>query len=67
MQTTSHILMIRPVDFKFNKETAGNNKFQYASENADVQTQALTEFDSFVDLLRKHEVDVDADTWIDWI
>jgi hypothetical protein len=58
MQTTSHLLMIRPVDFKFNEQTAGNNKFQVASASADVQQQALTEFDSFVDLLRKNEVDV---------
>jgi hypothetical protein len=31
MQTTSHILMIRPVNFAFNAETAVNNSFQVAS------------------------------------
>jgi len=57
-QTTNQILMIRPVDFKFNEQTAGNNKFQQASGQADVQTQALKEFDDFVDLLRLHELEV---------
>lgn len=50
--------MIRPVDFKFNEQTAENNKFQVASAEADVQEQALTEFDSFVNLLRINGVDV---------
>jgi len=58
MQTTNHILMIRPVDFKFNEQTAGNNKFQVASTEIDVQTEALKEFDGFVELLRKNDVDV---------
>jgi len=62
MQTTNHILMIRPVDFKFNEQTAGNNKFQQASdvspEQNNVQSLALQEFDGFVNLLRKNEVDV---------
>jgi hypothetical protein len=58
MQTTNHILMIRPVDFKFNEQTAGNNKFQIASTQDDVQTQALKEFDGFVELLRQNDVDV---------
>lgn len=58
MQTTNHILMIRPVDFKFNEQTAGNNKFQVASTDADVQQQALIEFDGFVNLLRSNSVDV---------
>lgn len=58
MQTTNHLLMIRPVDFKFNEQTAGNNKFQVASTESDVQNQALMEFDGFVDLLRKNNVDV---------
>ncbi|WP_426329901.1 citrulline utilization hydrolase CtlX [Pedobacter sp. R-06] len=57
-QSTNHILMIRPVDFKFNAQTAGNNKFQIASTETNVQTEALKEFDAFVDLLRKNNVDV---------
>lgn len=57
-QTTNHILMIRPVDFKFNEQTAGNNKFQIASAQNDVQARALKEFDGFVELLRQNDVDV---------
>ncbi|RZK55824.1 MAG: amidinotransferase [Pedobacter sp.] len=58
MQTTNHILMIRPVDFKFNEQTAGNNRFQTDSAQSDVQQQALTEFDGFVNMLRENGVDV---------
>ena len=58
MQTTSHLLMIRPVDFKFNEQTAGDNKFQVAGEQENVQQQALAEFDSFVNILRQSGVDV---------
>jgi hypothetical protein len=50
--------MIRPVDFKFNQQTAGNNKFQVASQQEDVQQQALAEFDGFVNVLRANGVDV---------
>jgi len=58
MQTTSHLLMIRPVDFKFNEQTAGDNKFQVAGEQENVQHQALAEFDGFVNILRENDVDV---------
>jgi hypothetical protein len=58
MQTTSNILMIRPVDFKFNEQTAEDNKFQVASEQADVQAKALEEFDGFVALLENNGVNV---------
>ena len=58
MQTTSHILMIRPVNFKFNEQTAGNNKFQQDSEQSNVQAIALTEFDNFVNVLRENQVDI---------
>jgi hypothetical protein len=57
MQTTSHILMIRPVNFAFNPETAVNNAFQ-SSATADAQQQASQEFDEFVRLLRDNDVDV---------
>ncbi|MDQ8003356.1 MAG: arginine deiminase-related protein [Pedobacter sp.] len=58
MQTTSHLLMIRPVDFKFNEQTADDNKFQMASEQENVQQKALAEFDGFVNILRENGVDV---------
>ncbi len=57
-QVTNHILMIRPVDFKFNPQTAGNNKFQKESSESSVQEQALAEFDGFVEMLRTNGVDV---------
>src|ERR1700748_2791806 len=57
MQTTSHLLMIRPVNFSFNAETAVNNAFQVAG-SADPQSAALTEFNDLVKLLRDNGVDV---------
>lgn len=58
MQSTNHILMIRPVNFKFNEQTADNNKFQQVAEQQGVHEQALQEFDKFVDVLRENGVDV---------
>jgi hypothetical protein len=50
--------MIRPVNFGYNAETAVNNAFQVKGEEEGVQDKALKEFDSFVDILRQHGVDV---------
>lgn len=58
MQATSHILMIRPVHFGFNAETAVNNAFQVAGNDADAQKKAMQEFDDFVALLQQNGVDV---------
>src|SRR5688500_8242788 len=58
MQTTSHILMIRPVKFAFNEQTAVNNAFQVVSEEKDIHEKALREFDTFVEKLRAKGVDV---------
>lgn len=58
MQTTSHILMIRPVSFGYNAETAVNNAFQVNTAEANVQQKALKEFDDFVALLQGNGVDV---------
>jgi len=58
MQTTAHLLMIRPVGFTYNAETAVNNAFQVAGQSADAQQKALEEFDRFVTVLREHGVDV---------
>lgn len=60
-QTTSHLLMVRPVRFAFNEETAGNNAFQKRSDVAGengLQQQALKEFDDYVALLRQNGVRV---------
>ena len=59
LQTTSTILMIRPVNFGFNEQTAGSNAFQ--NRNAEqqlVQDKALTEFDTMVTKLRDNGVEV---------
>jgi hypothetical protein len=58
MQTTNHILMIRPVNFVFNKETAVNNAFQVQSTESDVQQKAIKEFDLFVEKLRSKDIGV---------
>ena len=58
MQTTSHILMIRPVNFGYNAETAVNNAFQVQSTEHNIQQKALQEFDDFVSILQNNGVDV---------
>jgi hypothetical protein len=58
MQTTSHILMIRPVNFGFNAETAINNAFQVVGNDARAQEKAKQEFDTFVQVLQQNGVDV---------
>jgi hypothetical protein len=58
MQTTSNLLMIRPVNFGFNAETAVNNAFQVAGVSERTQEKALAEFEGFVSLLRANGVDV---------
>src|ERR1017187_6562296 len=58
MQTTSNLLMIRPVNFTFNAETAVNNAFQVPGKENNAQENAAGEFDDFVHLLRTNGVDV---------
>jgi hypothetical protein len=58
-QSTNSILMIRPVSFGFNEQTAGSNAFQ--NRDADqqaVQNKALAEFDGFVKILKENGVNV---------
>lgn len=56
--TASRLLMIRPVNFGFNPETAVNNFFQTAGEPDAVQQKALAEFDHFVQTLKAHQIEV---------
>ena len=58
MQTTSNLLMIKPVRFDFNAETAVNNSFQQASTDQHVSEKAAAEFDRFVSVLRNAGVQV---------
>jgi len=60
-QTTSHILMIRPVNFRMNEQTAVNNYYQKVLDQLTperTQEQALKEFDDFVKNLKTEGVDV---------
>lgn len=57
MQQTSHLLMIQPVNFGYNPETAVNNVFQKKS-GEDLQQKALQEFTDFVELLRSNKIEV---------
>ena len=52
--------MIRPVNFGFNPQTAGSNAFQNEVEikDAEVQKQALREFDRMVEELKNAGVEV---------
>src|SRR5690554_3007301 len=56
------ILMIRPVRFEYNAETAVNNAFQTApdavAQPVDTQVKALTEFDHFVEKLEELDIPV---------
>lgn len=58
MQNTSHLLMIRPIHFDFNIETAVNNSFQIHTGDRSVPQKALQEFDQFVTVLENHGIDV---------
>ena len=53
-QITNTILMIRPVAFRMNEETAVNNYFQEQLEikNGEINSKAQAEFDAFVTKLR---------------
>ncbi|SFW40973.1 citrulline utilization hydrolase CtlX [Cellulophaga fucicola] len=60
MQVTNTILMIRPVGFRKNEQTAVNNYFQEDLDikNAEINTKAQAEFDAFVNVLRAKGVNV---------
>lgn len=52
MQTTSHVLMVRPARFETNRQTLSSNAFQKeAAESAEVHHRALAEFDLYVEAL----------------
>ena len=60
-QITNHILMIQPVSFRYNEQTAVNNYYQQAMEGLSpdkAQEKALEEFNTFVGVLRSNGIDV---------
>ena len=68
-QTTNSILMIRPINFRMNEQTAVNNYFQenVDLQNAEINRKAQEEFDSYVFKLKSYGVEVlvisDTDTF----
>ncbi|WP_299440230.1 citrulline utilization hydrolase CtlX [uncultured Aquimarina sp.] len=59
-QITNTIVMIRPVKFRMNEQTAVNNYYQNASDNSveDVNAKAQKEFDVFIEKLESIGVNV---------
>lgn len=59
-QTTNKILMIRPVAFNMNKETAVNNYFQKHLDESpsEINKKAQKEFDDFVEVLQNAGIEV---------
>ena len=51
-QITDTILMVRPVNFRMNEQTAVNNYFQKKLDKSNVNSLATEEFDTFVNKLR---------------
>jgi len=58
MQTTDTVLMIEPIAFGYNAETAKNNYFQVEQTGSDIQSKALAEFNTFVGKLRGKGINV---------
>ncbi|WP_370897362.1 citrulline utilization hydrolase CtlX [Chryseobacterium gossypii] len=58
MQTTDTVLMIEPIAFGYNAQTAENNYFQVDQKDSDVQQKALQEFNNFVGKLRSKGINV---------
>ena len=60
-QITRNIMMIEPVSFNFNTETALNNYYQKMDSSlseSQIQIKALAEFNNFVSLLRSKKINV---------
>ena len=60
-QTTNTIMMIRPVAFRMNEQTAVNNYYQRVLDNlvpSEVNEKATAEFDAFVEKLREAGINV---------
>jgi hypothetical protein len=59
IQTTNTVLMVRPVDFAFNAETAVDNEFQHTVKETDsVLHTALAEFEKSVQILKQEGIHV---------
>ena len=58
MQTASTVLMVEPIAFGYNAQTALNNYFQVDQKDDNIQTKALDEFKSFADKLKSKGINV---------
>lgn len=58
MQTTDTVLMVEPIAFGYNSQTAENNYFQIQQKETDIQQKALAEFQAFVEKLRSKGINV---------
>lgn len=58
MQATDTVLMIEPIAFGYNAQTAENNYFQVEQKDSDIQQKALAEFNHFVEKLRSKGIQV---------
>ncbi len=58
MQNTSKVLMIRPLHFVYNPETAVNNSFQVKGNQENLSEKAVQEFDALVKTMRDAGIDV---------
>ena len=61
LQTTNSILMIRPINFRMNEQTAVNNYYQKVLDNilpSSVNAKAQREFDAYVEKLKSFGVQV---------
>lgn len=58
MQTASTVLMVEPVAFGYNEQTALNNYFQVEQTGSNIQEKALQEFQNFVEKLRAKGINV---------
>ena len=59
-QTTNTILMVRPINFRMNEQTAVNNYFQEDIDlkNSQINQKAQEEFDNYVTVLRENGIRV---------
>lgn len=60
MQSTNHVMLVKPAHFTFNLETAGSNAFQndIPEKEETIKQRVLSEFDNFTATLRSKGVDV---------
>ncbi|KEY18595.1 citrulline utilization hydrolase CtlX [Kaistella antarctica] len=58
MQTANTVLMVEPIAFGYNSQTAENNYFQVEQKEADIQEKALAEFNNFAEKLREKGIQV---------